>query len=74
MTFFTRFHTVYDHLLDILTVVNKNVSNMEAKRPSGENKDEIKICKQMPEEYPAEKSPFLDAQRGRVLPVMIAAK
>ena len=49
MTFFTRFHTVYDHLVDILTVVNKKVSNMEVKRPSGENKDEIKICKQMPE-------------------------
>ena len=39
----------YDHLLDILTVVNQKVSNMEAKRPSGKNKNEIKICKQMPE-------------------------
>ena len=38
-----------DHLLDILTVVNKKVSNMEVKPPSGENKNEIKIYKQMPE-------------------------
>ena len=44
-----RERAVYDHLLDILTVVNQKVSNMEAKRPSGENKNEIKICKQMPE-------------------------
>ena len=44
-----RERAVYDHLLDILTVVNKKVSNMEVKRPSGENKNEIKIYKQMPE-------------------------
>ena len=44
-----RERAVYDHLLDILTVVNKKVSNMEVKRPSGANSDEIKICKQMPE-------------------------
>ena len=44
-----RERAVCDHLLDILTVVNKKVSNMEVKRPSGENKDKIKICKQMPE-------------------------
>ena len=44
-----RERAVYDHLLDILTVVNQKVSNMEAKRPSVENKNEIRICKQMPE-------------------------
>ena len=44
-----RERALYDHLLDILTVVNQKVSNMEAKRPSGKNKNEIKICKQMPE-------------------------
>ena len=42
-----REHAVYDHLLDILTVVNQKVSNMEANRSSVVN--EIKICKQMPE-------------------------
>ena len=40
---------VCDHLLDILTVVNQKVSNMEAERPSGKNGNEIKLCKQMPE-------------------------
>ena len=44
-----RERAVYDHFLDILTVVNQNVSKMEAKRPSGKNRNEIKICKQMPE-------------------------
>ena len=44
-----RERAVYDHLLDILTVVNQKVSDMEAKRPPGENKNKIKICKQMPE-------------------------
>ena len=44
-----RERALYDHLLDILTVVNQDVSNMEAKRPSGKNKNEIRICKQMPE-------------------------
>ena len=44
-----REHAVYDHLLDILTVVNQHVSNMEANRSSVENKNEIKIFKQMPE-------------------------
>ena len=39
----------YDHLLDILTVVNQKVSNMEANMPSVENKNEIKIFKQIPE-------------------------
>ena len=39
---------VNDHLLDILTVVNKKVSNMEANVSSVENKNEIKILKQMP--------------------------
>ena len=40
---------VYDHLLDILTVVNRKVGNMEASIPSVENENEIKIIKQMPE-------------------------
>ena len=44
-----RERAVYDHLLDILTAVNQKVSKMEAKRPSGKNRNEIKICKQMPE-------------------------
>ena len=44
-----RERALYDHLLDILTVVNQKVSNMEAKRPSGKNKNLIKIFKQMPE-------------------------
>ena len=44
-----REHAVYDHLLDILTVVNQKVSNMEANMSLVENKNEIKICKQMPE-------------------------
>ena len=43
-----RERAVNDHLLDILTVVNKKVSNMEAKVSSVENKNEIKILKQMP--------------------------
>ena len=38
-----------DHLLDILTVVNQKVSNMEAMEISGKNKNEIKIYKMMPE-------------------------
>ena len=44
-----RERAVYDHLLDILTVVNQKVSNMEANMPSVGNKNEIKIFKQMPE-------------------------
>ena len=44
-----RERAVYDHLLDILTVVNQKVSNMEANMPSVKNKNEIKIFKQMPE-------------------------
>ena len=44
-----RERAVYDHLLDILTVVNKKVSNMEANMPSVKNKNDIKIFKQMPE-------------------------
>ena len=38
----------YDHLLDILTVVNDEVSNKEALRPSP-NENEYIFCKQMPE-------------------------
>ena len=44
-----RERAVYDHLLDILTVVNQKVSNMEANIPSVGNKNEIKVFKQMPE-------------------------
>ena len=44
-----RERAFYDHLLDILTVVNQKVSNMEANMPSVENKNEIKIFKQIPE-------------------------
>ena len=44
-----RERAVYDHLLDILTVANQKVSNMEASIPSVENENEIKIFKQMPE-------------------------
>ena len=40
---------VYDHLLDILTVVNQKVGNMEANMSSVEDKNEIKTFKQMPE-------------------------
>ena len=44
-----RERAVHDHLLDILTVVNQKVSNMEANMSSVENRNEIKIIKQMPE-------------------------
>ena len=44
-----RERAVYDHLLDILTVVNQKVGNMEANLSSVEEKSEIKIFKQMPE-------------------------
>ena len=40
---------VHDHLLDILTVVNQKVSNMEANMPSVGNKNEIEVFIQMPE-------------------------
>ena len=44
-----RERAVHDHLLDILTVVNQKVSNMEANMSSVVDKNEIKIFKQMPE-------------------------
>ena len=44
-----RERVINDHLLDILTVVNQKVSNMEAMEISGKNKNEIKIYKMMPE-------------------------
>ena len=44
-----RERAVHDHLLDILTVVNQKVSNMKANMSLVENKNEIKIIKQMPE-------------------------
>ena len=44
-----RERAVYDHLLDILTVVNQKVSNMEANMLSVGNNNEIKVFKQMPE-------------------------
>ena len=42
-------HVVHDHLLDILTIVNQKVSDMEATLSSVENKNVIKVFKQMPE-------------------------
>ena len=44
-----REHADYDHLLDILTLVNQKVGNMEANMSTVKNKNDIKIFKQMPE-------------------------
>ena len=44
-----REHVAHDHVLDILTVANHKVSKIDAVRPSSRNKNETKICKQMPE-------------------------
>ena len=41
--------SAHDHLLDILTIVNQKVSDMEATMASVANKNDIKIFKQMPE-------------------------
>ena len=42
-----REHVAHDHILDILTVVNHEVSKIDTQRPTSSNK--TKICKQMPE-------------------------
>ena len=44
-----REHVAYDHILDILTVVNHEVSKIDTERPSSKNRNRTKICKQMPE-------------------------
>ena len=44
-----REHVAHDHILDILTVVNHEVSKIDIKRPSSKNRNRTKICKQMPE-------------------------
>ena len=42
-----REHVAHDHILDILTIVNHEVSKIDTQRPTSSNK--TKICKQMPE-------------------------
>ena len=42
-------HVAHDHILDILTVVNHEVSKIDTQRPSSKNRNRTKICKQMPE-------------------------
>lgn len=44
-----RERAAYDHLLNILTVVNHKVSNIETNRPAMGNENGLKIFKQMPE-------------------------
>ena len=44
-----RKHVAHDHILDILTVVNHEVSKIDTQRPSSKNRNRTKICKQMPE-------------------------
>ena len=44
-----REHVAHDHILDILTVVNHEVSKIDTERPSSKNRNRTKICKQMPE-------------------------
>ena len=44
-----REHVAHDHLLDILTIVNHEVSKIDTERPSSKNRNRTKICKQMPE-------------------------
>ena len=44
-----REHVAYDHILDILTVVNLEVSKIDTQRPLSTNRCRTKICKQMPE-------------------------
>ena len=44
-----REHVADDHLLDILTLVNKKVSEVAVERKSAGKKDEMRICKQMSE-------------------------
>ena len=42
-----REHVAHEHILDILTIVNNEVSKIDTQRPTSSNK--TKICKQMPE-------------------------
>ena len=44
-----RKHVAHDHILDILTVVNHEVSKIDTERSSSKNRNRTKICKQMPE-------------------------
>ena len=44
-----REHVAHDHILDILTVVNHEVSKIDTERPPSKNSNSTKICKQMPE-------------------------
>ena len=44
-----RKHVAHDHILDILTVVNNEVSKIDTQRPSSKNRNKTKSCKQMPE-------------------------
>ena len=44
-----REHVAHDHILNILTVVNHEVSKIDTERPSSKNRNRTKICKQMPE-------------------------
>ena len=44
-----RKHVAHDHILDILTVVNHEVSKIDTERLSSKNSNRTKICKQMPE-------------------------
>ena len=44
-----RKHVAHEHILDILTVVNHEVSKIDTQRPSSTNINRTKICKQMPE-------------------------
>ena len=44
-----REHVAHDHILDILTVVNHEVSKIDTQRPSLENRNRTQICKHLPE-------------------------
>ena len=44
-----REHVAHDHILDILTVVNHEVSKIDTQRPSSMNRNRTNICKQVPE-------------------------
>ena len=44
-----REHVAHDHILDILTIVNHEVSKIDTQRPLSTNRNRTKICKQMPE-------------------------
>ena len=44
-----REHVAHEHILDILTIVNHEVSKIGIQQPSTKNRNTTKICKQMPE-------------------------